>query len=190
MLKRLVILAAVILAVVAGGAGLVRMMDASATAFRVEGEVLHIAGPISGAAADRLQRTLEQTPGLETVVLGGMPGADDVSWAVQMGAMIRAVGLDTQAEGAVVNDAILLFLGGTERRMAGGVLALQSDTVQRQLGVAVDNSTAAEADRIRFIEAMLGDAGFAGFMAETRAARDTYELTGDDLARFGLTTAN
>lgn len=190
MLKRLGIVAAVVLAVVAGGAGLVRMMDAGATEFRVEGPVIRISGPISGAAADRLQRLLEQTPGLETVALGDVPGADDVAWAVQMGGMIRAVGLETRAEGRIANDAILLFVGGTQRRMAGGVLALHSDTVQRELGVAVDESTAAEADRIRFVEAMLGDAGFAEFMAETRAVRDTYELTGDDLVRFGLTTAN
>ncbi len=105
--------------------------------------------------------------------------------------MIRAAGLETRAVGRVVNEGLFLFLGGVNRAVApGGALVLHSDAVQRQAGVAVDVSSAAEADRVRFVEAMLGDAGFAGFMAETRAARDSYELTGDDLARFGLATAN
>lgn len=190
MSRRLAIGLAVVLAFLAGGAGLVRMMDAGATAFRVEGDVLHISGPISGAAADRLERLLAEHAGLSVVVLGNIPGADDVAWVTGMGRMIRGAGLETRAEGAVVNDAILLFLGGTARRMAGGGLVLQSDAVQRQTGVAVDDSTAAETDRIRYVEAVLGDAAFATFMAETRAERESYSLTGDDLVRFGLLAAN
>ena len=190
MLRKLGIALAVVAVFGAGGFGLVRMMDAGATEFRVEGEVLRISGPLSGAAADRLQRLLEENPALTVVALGDIPGADDVAWTVQMGGLIRAAGLDTRAEGRVVNDAILLFVGGTERRMAGGVLALHSDAVQRAAGVAVDESTAAEADRVRFVAAMLGDAELATFMAGMRAERDSYDLTGDDLARFGLVTAN
>jgi len=190
MIRRLALALAVVAAMAGGGFALVRMMDAGATAFRVEGEVLHISGPVSGAAADRLQRLLEEHPGVRVVALGDSPGADDVAWVTGMGRMIRGAGLATRLEGRVANDAIFLFLGGTPRSVASGTLALHSDAVQREMGIAVDDSTAAEADRIRFVEAMLGDAGFADFMAETRAVRDNYELTADDLVRFGLTTGN
>jgi hypothetical protein len=190
MLKRLAVAIAVILALGAGGFALVRMMDAGATAFRVEGPVLHMSGPISGAAADRLDRLLEENPAVTVLALGDIPGADDVNWVTGMGRLIRGAGLETRVEGTVVNDAIFLFLGGTTRSIAQGQLVLQSDTLQGQLGVAVDESTAAEADRLRFVEAMLGEAGFSEFMAETRASRDQYVLTGDDIARFGLVTSN
>jgi hypothetical protein len=191
MLRKLGIALAVVVAFGAGGFALVRMMDAGATEFRVEGDALHISGPVSGAASDRLERLLDENPGIAAVALGDIPGADDVAWVTGMGRMIRAAGLETRATGIVVNDGLFLFLGGASRSVAqGGALVLHSDAVQRQAGVAADVSSAAEADRVRFVEAMLGDAGFAAFMAETRASRDSYELTGDDLARFGLATAN
>lgn len=188
MLKRLGIALAVVLALGAGGAGLVRMMDQGATSFRVEGSVLHMSGPISGAAADRLDRLLEENDALTALALGDIPGADDVNWVTGMGRLIRAAGLETRVEGQVVNDAIFLFLGGASRSMTGGALVLQSDAAQRQAGVAVDQSTAAEGDRLRYVEAVLGSADFANFMAETRAAQDDYILTEADIARFGLTS--
>jgi hypothetical protein len=119
--------------------------------------------------------------------LGDIPGADDVNWVTGMGRLIRAAGLETRVEGQVVNDAIFLFLGGATRSMAGGALVLQSDAAQRQAGVAVDQSTAAEGDRQRYVEAVLGAPDFAQFMAETRASGAQYILTEADIARFGLT---
>ena len=190
MLKRLGIALAVILALGAGGTVLVRMMDTGATAFRVEGSVLQVSGPISGAAADRLDRLLEENDGITVLALGDIPGADDVNWVTGMGRLIRGAGLETRLDGAVVNDAIFLFLGGTARSMAGGALVLQSDAAQRQAGVAVDQSTAAAGDRLRYVEAMLGAPEFAEFMAETRASGAQYILTEGDFARFGLTTTD
>jgi hypothetical protein len=67
-------------------------------------------------------------------------------------------------------------------------LVLHSDAVQRQRGIAVDASVAAQADRQQFVAAMLGDGRFADFMAATRAARESYQLTAEDMARFGLQT--
>lgn len=184
--KRLAILLAVLLAVGLGGFALIRLAGAGATEFRVEGPVLHMSGPVSGAAADRLQRLLEENPSLSVLALGDMPGADSVMWATGMGRLIRAAGLETRAEGVVVNDALLLFLGGATREIAGGQLVLQSDAMQRRAGVAVDSSFAAQAEREKFIAAMLGSAAFASAMAQTRAQRDSYVLTADDMLRHGL----
>lgn len=191
MLKRLAIALGIVLALGAGGAVLVRMMDTGATAFRVEGAVLHLSGPVSGAAADRLDRLLEENPGVTVLALGDIPGADDANWVTSMGRLIRGAGLATRVEGTVVNDAIFLFLGGTERSIAeGGALVLQSDALQRRQGVAVDRSTAAEADRERFVGTMLGTDDFARFMAERRASQELHRLSGDEITRFGLTTGN
>ncbi|WP_297619791.1 hypothetical protein [uncultured Roseicyclus sp.] len=188
MARRLGMIAVVALAVGLGGFGLIRLAGAGATEFRLEGAVLHVAGPLNGAAADRMQRLFEEHPGLEVVALGDLPGADDVVWAAGMGRLIRAAGLETRAVGPVVNDAILLYLGGVRRVVEGGALVLHSDAVQRQRGIAVDASVAAQADRQQFVAAMLGDGRFADFMAATRAARESYQLTAEDMARFGLQT--
>ncbi len=190
MRRSLIIALVALVAMGAGGAALIRLAGAGATEFRIEGEVLHISGPISGAAADRLERMLNQAPGLGVVALGDIPGADDVAWVTGMGRLIRAEGLETRVTGAVVNDAIFLYLGGVARSIESGALVVQGDAVQRANGVAVDASAAAVADRERFVAAMLGDAGFAGFMADLRARGGSYTLTGDDMARFGLLAGN
>lgn len=186
--KRLGIIAAVLLAFGLGGFALVRLAGAGATEFRVEGPVLHMSGPVSGAAADRLQRLLEENPGLSVLALGDMPGADSVMWATGMGRLIRAAGLETRAEGVIVNDALLLYLGGAERQVTGGQLVLHSDMVQRRAGVAVDSSFSAQAEREKFMIALLGSDDFARFMAEMRGSRDTHVLSAADIARFGLQT--
>lgn len=186
MARRFALVLGVLAVLGLGTFGLIRLASAGATEFRLEGAVLHVAGPLSGAAADRMQRLLEENPGIEVVALGDMPGADDVVWAAGMGRLIRSAGLATRADGQVVNDAILLYLGGVERSIGAGALVLHSDAIQRQRGVAVDASVAAQADRQRFVEAMLGEGSFAAFMAEMRATRDIHQLTGEELARFGL----
>ena len=62
--------------------------------------------------------------------------------------------------------------------------------MQRRMGVGVDGSIAADADRQRLVTTMLGDVQFADFMRQIRATREEYQLTDADMARFGLLTAN
>lgn len=189
MAKHLGMIVAIVLAVIAGGYGLIRFAGAGATVFQLEGAVLHISGPISGAASDRLQRFLEENDEIALVSLGDIPGADDVGWAAGMGRVIRASGVDTQAAGPIVNDAILIYLGGVERRVAdAGTFVFQSDALQQTTGIAVDQSPAAQSDRERLVTTMLGNPDFAAFMAEMRASTDFYILTEDDIAAFGLQT--
>lgn len=186
MLRRLAIFAGVVLALGAGGAALIRLAESGATEFRVEGDTLIISGPVSGAATERLGRLLEQTPGLERLVLGDLPGTDDLVWLVGMGHLIRDAGLATVAEGEIVNDAILLFAAGETRAMGGGALVLTSDGMARSLGQPVDRRPSATAERLRYLARMLGDADLAEFMAETRAGRDRHVLSAAEMRRFGL----
>lgn len=184
--RRLLILLGVIVALGAGGAALIRLAESGATEFAVEGDSLRISGPVSGAATERLERLLEQTPGLERVVLGDMPGTDDLTWLLGMGLLIRSHGLETVVEGRVINDAVLLFVAGERRALAGGALVLQSDAVARREGHPVDRRPATVAERLRYAERMLGDGAFAGFYEEMRATRDHHVLSEAELERFGL----
>ena len=186
MLKRLAILLAVVIGLGAGGYGLIRLAESGATEFAVEGDSLRISGPVSGAATERLERLLEQTPGLERVVLGDLPGTDDLSWLVGMGYLIRGAGLETVAEGEIVNDAILLFAAGERRVMGAGRLVLRSDARARQLGQPVDRRPSAAAERRRYLERLRGDAEFVAFKAELRGSRDEHVMSEDEMRRFGL----
>jgi hypothetical protein len=186
MLRRFAILLGVVVALGAGGAVLIQLAENGATEFAVDGDTLTISGPVSGAATERLERLLEQTPGLDRVVLGDLPGTDDLSWLVGMGYLILGAGLETVADGEIVNDAILLFAAGESRVMGEGRLVLRSDALARRLGQPVDRRASAPAERVRYLERVLGDAGFARFEAEMRASRDEHVMTGDEMRRFGL----
>ena len=117
--RRLAIIGAVVLAFVLGGAALVQLAGSGATAFRLEGQVLHLSGPVNGAAADRLQRMMEENPQITVIALGDMPGADDVVWAAQMGGLIRAAGVAHADSGCRRQRCDLAFLG-RGRAQAGG----------------------------------------------------------------------
>jgi hypothetical protein len=186
MLRRLAILLGVVVALGAGGAALIGLAERGATEFRVEGGTLTISGAVSGAATERLERLLEQTPALERVVLGDLPGTDDLSWLAGMGYLIRRAGLATVAEGEIVNDAILLFAAGSPRVMGGGRLVLRSDAMARRLGHPVDRTPSTQAERVRYLQQMLGDDAWAGFAADIRASREEHVMTDAELRRFGL----
>ncbi|MBF9060026.1 hypothetical protein HKCCSP123_12615 [Rhodobacterales bacterium HKCCSP123] len=185
--RRLAILLGVLVALGLSGAALIRLAESGATEFRVEGETLVIAGLVSGAATERLERLMAQTC-LTRVLLGDMPGTDDLTWFLGMGLLIRSHGLETVAEGVLINYAILLFAAGERRVLAGGELVLHSDALARAQGHPVDRRPATVAERARYAERMLDDAGFAAFFEETRATRDRHALSEAELERFGLLT--
>jgi len=189
-LRRLLIFAAILVAMLAGGGALIRFAGAGATEFRVTGPEMFIAGPISGAAADRIERLLDEHPELEAVVLGDIPGADDTGWLVQMGYLIRGRGLATRAIGDLNNDAILLFAAGVDREVQGGNLVITGADVARSRGWPYDDSSAARVERGAYARVMLGDAAFVEFAETLRETEDVHIITNHDQLRFGLVTPN
>ncbi|MEM1273884.1 MAG: hypothetical protein AAGF88_08705 [Pseudomonadota bacterium] len=186
MARRLLLVAAICAAMGLGGAGLIRMMGAAATEFRIDGDRLVLSGPLTGAATDRLERFLQQNPNLTHVVLADTPGAHDLGWLLGMADLIAAHGLATEARGSVGNDAILLFLAGQPRVISGGALFFYDDGEARRRGAPWDCDPASAAERLDFITATLGDDTFAAFYDQTRRAQPAYQLTADDIQRFGL----
>lgn len=188
--RGLLIAVAVLIALGLGGAALIRFAGGGATEFRVTGDEMHIRGPITGASSERFERLLEEAEGLEVVVLGDIPGADDAGWLIQMATFIRRAGLATRAEGDLNNDAILLFLAGVERDHVAGDLTITGADVARRQGWTFDASPAGRTERASFATSMLDSADFATFMQERRALGGTYVLDADDIIRFGLETGN
>ncbi|WP_461426448.1 hypothetical protein [Gymnodinialimonas sp.] len=182
------IAAAVVIAMVVGGAALIRFAGGGATEFRLTGAEMHIRGPITGASAERFERLLEEAEGLEVVVLRDIPGADDAGWLIQMATFIRAAGLATRAEGDLNNDAILLFLAGASRDHVAGDLTITGAEAARRQGWTFDASPAGRTERASFATRMLGSEDFAAFVQERRALGGTYVLNADDIERFGLET--
>lgn len=188
--RRLLIFAAVLLAMGAGGAGLIRFAGGGATEFRLSGSEMFIRGPITGASSDRFERLLEEADGLQVVVLGDIPGANDTGWLIQMSQFIRNAGLATRVEGDLTNDAILLFLAGVERSHGEGLLTIAGPDVARREGWPFDASPAGQTERHRFASDMVGDGAFADFMRDRLALGGTHTLDLDEMRRFGLVTGN
>lgn len=190
MARRLLILAAVILAAVLGGTGLIRFAGTSATEFSVNGSELRMSGVITGAATERFERLIAQNPGLETLVLGDMPGTDDLSWLIAIGIMAEAAGLGTRAEGVVVNDAALLWLAGSARSVEGGTLVFSNVETAAAEGWPFDTRQVAAAERRTAFVNVVGDGH--PLLAEIDAARASGQvmaLNAEDLAGLGLLTA-
>jgi hypothetical protein len=188
--RRLAIWLAVLLFVGGGTFGLISLAMSGATEFRVEDERrLVIEGPITGASTERVQRILEQNPGLEEVVLGDIPGTSDLNWLLAIGYLFRQNELATRAVGVLHNDGILLLLAGDPRVIDGGRLVLTGDALARRDGLPVDPRPVTLAERQGYVARMLGDAGFADYMVETRARTDRAEIGAEDIARFGLVSA-
>lgn len=179
------------LLVVAGmvTAFLIYIMGQGATEFRVEagGTRVHIDGPITGAGTERFQRILEQNPNLTTVALGNMPGTSDANWLLAIGYLIRDAGLRTEVVGVVWNDAILLMLGGAERRIGReGALIVTDSIAAAQTGIPFDRTEVALAERAAYVTDMLGSDDFAIYMEDLRDAGGRVTLDADTIDRFGL----
>lgn len=190
MRRGLLIAGGVLLAMVASGAALIQFAGAGATEFRIAGSEMHIRGPITGASSDRFERLLEEAEGLEVVVLGDIPGADDAGWLIQMASFIRGAGLATRVEGDLNNDAILLFLAGVQRDHVSGDMTITGAQDAQRQGWTFDASSAGRTERESFATRMLGSPDFGAFVQERRALGGSYVLSADDIDRFGLETGN
>ncbi|AHM04730.1 hypothetical protein roselon_02403 [Roseibacterium elongatum DSM 19469] len=180
MARKLLIWALGLIVAVGGTAALLVFATSGATTFRVEdGTRLHVEGKITGASTERVTNLLEQHPGLSEVVLGDIPGTDDANWLLAIGYHFRNAGLSTRAVGTLDNDAILLWLAGTERRIDGGRFRVSDAAGARDLGLPFDRSDVAVAERRRFALAILGDEGFAREIEALRALGGVQRLDPD-----------
>ncbi|WP_321345522.1 hypothetical protein [Breoghania sp.] len=83
--------------------------------YDVEGDTLHIFGPITEGYHDRLTAALDAYPEIKFVALGSDGG--DVREALLAGVEIRQRGLDTLLQNPCYSACPLVFLGGVERQI-------------------------------------------------------------------------
>ncbi len=176
--------------VVAGAAatvGLVAFATLGAASYRVEGARLILEGPVSGASAERFEMLVEQHPGLSTLVLQDVPGTSDITALVQKGYRIRALGMDTVVapDATLAGDAVLLFLAGNDRRLGEGA-ALR---VANWSPDALAQDAPAHEERRRYVADMLGDDAFYWFTIEAAGHGESHQMSGAEIADYGLETA-
>ncbi len=188
-MRVLAYLLAVLVAVGGGGYALIQFASADAAAFRVDGPRLHVSGNLTLLSTERIDILIEENPNLTTVVLGEIDRASDPVALIQKGGLIRSLGLNTAVgpDVALGGDAVYLFLGGVERRLADGATLVVSDW-QSDVGpasaLAADHP--AHTQRRGHVIAMLGDGAFYDFAIAAAPIGGAYVVTDRDLETFGL----
>lgn len=81
--------------------------------FRIEGETLFVLGAIETGFANELAQKIAEAPQITTIALGSAGGS--VKDAIDAGAMIRALDLDTTLYGNCFSACPLVFIGGKRR---------------------------------------------------------------------------
>ncbi|QDG77689.1 hypothetical protein [Labrenzia sp. PHM005] len=93
-----------------------RIKDVYANEFYdIRDGVLHVLGPVTKGYADRLNKAVNENPGIKTVALGSDGG--NVLEALKAGINIRARGLETTLWNGCYSACPLVFLGGVSRVM-------------------------------------------------------------------------
>jgi hypothetical protein len=173
--------------VTAATAWLLWFSTASSAQFRVDDDRLHVSGRLTLASTERLQTILEETDGVEMLVLGDVAAESDATSLMQKGLVVRGAGLATEvADGVVLSgDAVYLFLAGTERRLGEGAEMVVGDW-QSRVGPAsaLPRDHPAHQERRDYVERMLGSDAFYWYMLEAGDA----PVPAAALREFGIVT--
>ena len=182
MLRKLLIWGGGLVVLVAVTGGLLYFATAGATQMRVDGDRLHISGPMNLATVESFEGLIEHNSGITTVVLGDLPRADQITHVVLLGYRVQGLRLNTEvAPGAeIVGPAVWLFLGGVERRIGEGARLVVSDWG----GGALAREDAGHEEQRRFVQDMLGDDAFYWATLEPGSR----VLSAREIAEFGLVT--
>lgn len=159
--------------------------------FQVRGEKLLISGQITSQTPANFKATLAANPQITTVVQTYMPGSLDDEALIEMGYLLRSRGLNTHltANSEIYSGAVDLFLAGNRRTAAlGAVVGVHSWA--DGLGEGANYPAEAPEHRlnVQYTTDMLGSPDFYWFTLRAAPSDDIYEMTREELIRFGVIT--
>lgn len=174
-------------ALVALTAGLMWLTTAQSASFRVAGDRITVSGVLTLASTDRLERLLEDTPGLAVLEIGAVRVDGPVTALLQKGALLRRAGLATEVAAGVTltGDAVYLFLAGDPRRLGPGAgLAVADWMTPLGPASALPADHPAHEERRAYLRTMLGSEDL--YWLALRAGATPVPLDAATLRRLGI----
>ncbi len=159
--------------------------------FEVQGTRLLMSGEITSRTPGNFERLIAENPQITTIVQGYMPGSLDDEAVVQMGYRVRELGLNTHltADSEIYSGAVDLFLAGRTRTMQrGAVIGVHSWADGFGEGAQYPRGAPEHRTNADYTADMLGSEAFYWFTLQAAPSRGIHEMTGAEIARFGLLT--
>jgi hypothetical protein len=155
------------------------------------GSDLYVSGVVTSRSAAAFEQVIVENPQITTVVLMQMGGSLDDEAVLRMGYFLRDRGLNTRlsAQSAIYSGAVDLFLAGNRRSMAAGAV-IGVHAWADGFGDASAYGRDAPEHRLnaQYTRDMLGSDGFYWFTLQAAPSDGIHEMTGAEIARFGLLT--
>jgi hypothetical protein len=156
-------------------------------------DLLLMSGTINSNTPGQLSGVLGSNPGVETIVMLQCFGSSDDDANFPMARSVRAKGLNTHltSESEIYSGCVDFFLAGRQRSMEpGAIVGVHSWYDDEDEREAIDypvGDPAHESNR-KYIEDMLGSDEFYWFTIRAAPADGMYNMTGQEIERFGLIT--
>ena len=161
------------------------------TIMSVRGDQLIMSGTITSRTPGNFERLLAQNPQVRTLVQTTVDGSIDGEATLDMGYLVRDLGLATHLRSSSIVDSggVDLFLAGRTRTMERGAnIGVHSWRNGYREGSSYARN-APEHDATRdYITQMLGSDAFYWFTLQAAASDEIHEMTAAEIARFGLLT--
>jgi hypothetical protein len=156
------------------------------------GDAVRIEGLINSRAYGQFRRVVEDNPQVVRVIFGDIEGSTDADDVVDMGYLIRNLGMVTEIlpNAEVYSGGVDLFLAGVQRRVGSGAYVGVHDweTGFGTRGSELSRSSRRHEPTRGYIEDMLGSDAFYWFTLQAAPFDGVYLMNRGDMIRFGLIT--
>lgn len=162
--------------------------------FRAEGMTLIMRGTIDDTTSKRLQKVLDENPGISTLVLDQVPGGTEFRHVTAVGRLVRQRRIQTRIpqQGIVLMGGLDVFLAGTQRSITlgarVGIFAWQSNDSE---GNPIDASSLPRTHPLHrpyldYYQSIGVDPDFYWFVLKKGEDGELYWLSLEERKRFGL----
>ena len=157
----------------------------------VQGNTILMRGEIGPDTLDAFYALIDDNEFVTEIALEQVWGSCDDEVMVELGYTIRELGFDTYlfADSEIYSGGVDLFLAGLTRRMEiGATLGVHSWSDGVRDGASYPRSSPEHDLNRDYLITMLGDDAFYWFTLEAAPADGMYEMSLQEIDRFGLLT--
>lgn len=180
------------LGLIAAIAGCVALLNTvETTDFEAEGTDVLVSGTLNSRTLAQFEIFIEDHPETRRLVLLDVPGSVDDEVNLQLGHLVRDLGLAThlRASSEIHSGGVDLFIAGVQRSMEeGAILGVHSwgDGVSEATDFPRDDPV--HEPYVAYTKRMLGDEAFYWFTLEAAPVETTHAMSEQEIRAFGMLT--
>jgi hypothetical protein len=161
------------------------------TIFEVKGNEVYMSGLINSQTYNQFVKIIEENPQITTIVELDMEGSIDDHTMIKLAYYVREKGLNTKllSYSDINSGAVDLFLAGVKRTMEKGAhIGVHSWSNGFKEAKEFPKDAKEHEMNRKYIEDMLGKDEFYWFTIYVAPAGEIYEMTEEEIQKYGLLT--